>query len=263
MITPWLDATESCTWACHVAARNPDLGDDFLWKAGTPIPAPFSGTVTNQVRQESPVLYIARITSDANPNVQVEFMHLSKFAPAGHYAAGQVMGWSGGVKGAVGSGHATGPHLHVNAVVGGKLTPIRNILTEFASVGPITTITPVNTIGDTEMQVIQRTSNGNTFSILAGLLIYHTAAGQKGDALNMAGQTTPIPRTDVQLISDVKNFGLGHLVEDGTLNFLNTMPADFTWRAPAISGGAVNLQPLSDQITALPAAVRKAIVAAP
>lgn len=140
MIAPWLNARETCTWACHVEAHNSDLGDDFAWSVGTPIPAPFNGTVTNQIRQESPVLYITRITSDANPSVQVEFMHLSKFAPAGHYKAGQTIGWSGGKVGAVGSGHATGPHLHVNAVVAGKLTPIRNILSEFASVGTTTVI---------------------------------------------------------------------------------------------------------------------------
>lgn len=128
LVTPWLSIPESCDWTCHAAKHEADLGDDFPMAVGTPIPAPFPGTLANEIRQESPVLYIARITSDVNPSVVVEFMHLSKFNAGQHYGAGETIGWSGGAKGAVGSGQADGPHLHVNAVVNGALEPIRSIL---------------------------------------------------------------------------------------------------------------------------------------
>lgn len=128
---------ESCDWACHQAARNRDLGDDFLVANGTPIRAAFNGTLRNAVRNEpAPYrpLYIAYLDSDEAPGLSFEYMHLSKFQTPGHYAMGQTIGWSGGIRLALGSGQATGPHLHENAVVNGKLTPVAQIFEQFASI---------------------------------------------------------------------------------------------------------------------------------
>jgi hypothetical protein len=142
MLNPVAGLPVTCTWQCHINHHNSDLGDDSGASVGTPIRAPFNGTLRNVIRQESPVLYIAFLTSDDDPSLECEVMHLSRFAPAGHYLEGQTMGWSGGAVGAVGSGHATGPHIHINAVVNGVLTPWGNVLSQFASVGTPVLLTP-------------------------------------------------------------------------------------------------------------------------
>lgn len=133
----------SCTWACHAAKHITDLGDDRAPLAvGTLILAPFSGTLRNYVRSESPVLYIAQLQSTENPSIIYETMHLSRFQTPGYVPIDGVIGWTGGARGAVGSGQADGPHLHENLIVNGKLTPIAELYSQYASVGPVTPALP-------------------------------------------------------------------------------------------------------------------------
>lgn len=160
MFNQFVDAAVTCSWTCHENAHNSDLGTDFRFGVGTPIRAPFNGTLRNIVRRESPNLYIAEIFSDEHPNVGAEYMHLSKFAKPGHYLEKQVIGYSGGAKGAVGSGHATGPHIHANGIVNRHLVPFNSLFSEFASVGPVIPI--VNPAWEADMKLIHVAASGKT-----------------------------------------------------------------------------------------------------
>jgi murein DD-endopeptidase MepM/ murein hydrolase activator NlpD len=165
MSFPWATWPVTCSWACHVAAGNTDLGTDFGCPVGTPIVAAFDGTLSNGTRPEpAPFksLYIAILRSDAYPNVSFEHMHLSRFQTPGHYKAGDVVGWTGGVRFALGSGRATGPHLHVNAIINGQLASVYSAFSEFASLNviPLDNNTEEADMGDTAyIQMVD--ANGN------------------------------------------------------------------------------------------------------
>jgi hypothetical protein len=153
MANPWESWPVTCDWACHVANHNSDLGTDLGCTVGTPIIAAFAGTLSNGTRQEPApfkALYIAILRSDVYPNLSFEHMHLSRFAPPGHYNAGDVIGWTGGARFALGSGQATGPHLHVNAIINGHLAPIYQAFTEFASIN----VTPLINGGEDMARII-------------------------------------------------------------------------------------------------------------
>lgn len=151
MDVPWLSIKESCDYQCHINAHNSDLGDDFPMIVGTPIPAPVAGTLSNFTRSEPApykTLYLSYFQPDGSSDL-FEFMHWSRFAAAGHYEEGQTIGWSGGALHALGSGKATGPHLHANAVIGGKLAPVRQLISGIsrAGTGPVTPALPPRTKG--------------------------------------------------------------------------------------------------------------------
>jgi hypothetical protein len=182
MINQFAGAVCSQNWAQHIANGITDHGDDELFAVGTPIVAPFSGTVRNHARPESApfqALYITTITSDADPSVSMEFMHLSQFVPEGHYAEGDTIGLSGGAYRALGSGRATGPHIHVNSIINGVISPYTDA---FAALGtttagtgtniPITpTPPPLYTSGDTmKWAVIKDPATGNLVGLRYGEL---------------------------------------------------------------------------------------------
>jgi hypothetical protein len=142
------DAKVTCSWTCHIQKHISDLGVDTVSPNGTPILASFDGVLRNRIRPEPkgfPSLYIAYLDSDEAVGMSFEHMHLSKFATEGHYTMGQVIGWSGGARGEAGAGQAQGAHLHRNAVVAGKLVPVSQIFSQFASVGPVTPVTDPST----------------------------------------------------------------------------------------------------------------------
>jgi hypothetical protein len=146
------------TWAQHIANGITDHGDDLAFGVGTPILAPFSGTVRNHARPESApfqALYITTITSDADPSVSMEYMHLSQFVPEGHYAEGATIGLSGGAYRALGSGHATGPHVHVNSIINGVIRPYTDAFASFASTTSTPIPVPTQTKGQQDMLYFQ------------------------------------------------------------------------------------------------------------
>jgi murein DD-endopeptidase MepM/ murein hydrolase activator NlpD len=145
MINQFAGRVCSQTFAQHIANGISDHGDDFLFGVGTPILAPFSGTLRDHARPEAApfqALYIATIQSDADPAVQMLFMHLSKFALEGHYNEGDTIGLSGGALHALGSGAATGPHIHVAAVINGIVRPYTDAFAQLSSFGPVAPIAP-------------------------------------------------------------------------------------------------------------------------
>lgn len=110
----------SCDDACH-KARGSLGGTDYAVVVGTPVFAMFAGIARYRVAGTGGWT----ITIEA-PNGQVgELMHLSRSndfvlgGPSRPVLEGELVAWSGGAKGAPGSGSATGPHLHAHVIVAG------------------------------------------------------------------------------------------------------------------------------------------------
>ena len=120
-----------CDWECHLG-RGSAGGDDYAMPVGTPVTAAFSGTLRN-VYDATQNLNKAELTADHDPKLSFYHLHVSRFAPAGHYDEGDVIAWSGGAPGAHGSGTATGPHLHVNAFYAGVIRDVHDYFTSTAS----------------------------------------------------------------------------------------------------------------------------------
>lgn len=93
-------------------------GDDIGVPVGTTIYAAHDGTIVS-ARTHSGYGYAVYIRH--SDGLETRYGHLSKFSPGLESStdnreipikAGQVIGWSGGARGAVGAGDSTGPHLH-------------------------------------------------------------------------------------------------------------------------------------------------------
>lgn len=95
---------------------KPHLGVDIPVPVGTPILAPFSGLVTTRQGEDGGNEVIL-----VSPGLTVWFFHCSKFGKTGNVRMGDIIGFSGGKKGADGSGTSTGPHVHVGASRTGKI----------------------------------------------------------------------------------------------------------------------------------------------
>ena len=78
---------------------------------GTPLHAAAAGTVVTAGLSGG---YGNLVTINSSGGYQTRYGHLSRIdvRPGEQVAAGQLIGLSGGIKGAYGSGDATGPHLH-------------------------------------------------------------------------------------------------------------------------------------------------------
>ena len=85
-------------------------GIDFGVPVGTPVYAPFDGVATCDTKHPNYGWNI-RIK---NSRLETICAHLSKFnvQDIQEVKQGEVIGYTGGAKGAVGSGFSTGPHLH-------------------------------------------------------------------------------------------------------------------------------------------------------
>ena len=111
----------SCDDACH-KNRGSLGGTDYAVGLGTPVYAMFSGMARYRVAGTGG--WTISIERDVDHQVG-ELMHLSRangFVLGGARLAvteGDLVAWSGGVKGAPGSGSATGPHLHAHVYVNG------------------------------------------------------------------------------------------------------------------------------------------------
>lgn len=119
----------SCDDACH-RARGSAGGTDYAVIVGTHVLAPFAGTV-HHVRSTAGGTTV-RLVGD---NGHIGYlMHLSDYVAADgqHVAEGELIALSGGLKGAPGSGSSTGPHLHADVVVDGRLWGMEEYLAHFA-----------------------------------------------------------------------------------------------------------------------------------
>lgn len=96
------------------------FGVDFRAAVGTPVYATEDGIIVHASENGGAgnMVTIQSIRPDGT-RVQVRYMHLSAFkVQAGqHVYPGQVVGLTGGAKGAPGSGKSTGPHLHMDVQV--------------------------------------------------------------------------------------------------------------------------------------------------
>lgn len=142
MYNPFVNYPISCDWDCH-RARGSAGGIDYAVLVGTPIHAPFNGWTT--IRTNSVGGNIVNLRRD--DGLQIECMHLSKFVTPSYYHEGDIIGYSGGAKGTWGAGDSTGPHIHVNAIDGGRVTNFLDYLPAPAALD----ITPIEQETDYEM----------------------------------------------------------------------------------------------------------------
>lgn len=116
-------------WEAHLK-RGSSGGIDYAVPVGTPIPAPAAGTITNTPNNGSGG---NTVTIKHGNGMRSQFLHLSKFVPAGSYKQGDIIGYSGGAKGAPGSGSSTGPHIHFHLILanGTRVNPLNYIGQDF------------------------------------------------------------------------------------------------------------------------------------
>lgn len=112
-----MQVTSPYGWRIHPVHKERRFHDGVDLKApeGTPVIAPADGVVAYTVPED----YQAKacgwgISIDHGPNLRTIFCHLSRkdVKKGDRVKAGQVIGLSGGRKGAPGAGTSTGPHLH-------------------------------------------------------------------------------------------------------------------------------------------------------
>jgi len=101
-------------FAQHKKDGSGSPGIDFKVPVGTPIPSPVSGLVTFSGPNAGG--YGNLVTVTTKDGYRWNFGHVSKFAGKSNreITAGTVIAYSGGVKGASGSGNSTGPHVHID-----------------------------------------------------------------------------------------------------------------------------------------------------
>ncbi|MFM7008786.1 MAG: peptidoglycan DD-metalloendopeptidase family protein [Betaproteobacteria bacterium] len=135
------------SWAEH-RARGSLGGIDWAVGVGSKIIAPTNGRVENIPNNGTGGNTVTFWHEDGGlgKGWRDQFMHLSKFVKPGHYKAGDVIGYSGGAKGAPGSGSSTGPHIHWHLIdPKGRRVPPYDHFTS-APVKPATT--PVKTVAE-------------------------------------------------------------------------------------------------------------------
>lgn len=115
MPNPFAAYRISDDWAAH-RARGSLGGTDWATPVGTPITAPVAGTVTYEPGNGSGG-YIITLALKDSPGYRMQFLHCSRFNGGNRSVSpGEVLGYTGGAKGATGSGSSTGPHVHVHLV---------------------------------------------------------------------------------------------------------------------------------------------------
>lgn len=109
-------------WASHIA-RGSLGGVDFACAVGTPIPAPCDGKITNVPNNGTGGHTVNLWHADGSRD---QFMHLSRFVAEGNVKQGDIIGYSGGKKGAPGAGSSTGPHIHWHYILksGKRVNPL-------------------------------------------------------------------------------------------------------------------------------------------
>lgn len=156
-------------WAAHIK-RGSLGGVDFAAPVGTPIPAPCDGTVKQIAGSGSGGYYVQLWHSDGSHD---EFLHLSKFSVRGAVRQGDIIGYSGGAKGAVGAGSSTGPHIHWHLILknGKRVDPLLYVDGAGASSG---TAKPAKLTGWAGIQKYLKANYGYSGEIdgIPGLLTY-------------------------------------------------------------------------------------------
>jgi len=112
-------------WAAHIA-RGSLGGIDFAVPVGTPIPAPTDGRIDNIPNNGSGGHTVTLWHADGSRD---QFMHLSRFVAEGNVKQGDIIGYSGGKKGAPGAGSSTGPHIHWHYILksGQRVNPLQYV----------------------------------------------------------------------------------------------------------------------------------------
>ena len=112
-------------WAAHIA-RGSRGGVDFACPVGTPIPAPCDGIISNMANNGSAGHTVTLQHADGSKD---QFMHLSRFVKEGRVKQGDIIGYSGGKKGAPGAGSSTGPHIHWHYILktGKRVNPLEYV----------------------------------------------------------------------------------------------------------------------------------------
>jgi murein DD-endopeptidase len=115
MTNPFAGYRVSDDWAAH--RRRGSLGGvDFATPVGTPIYSPVAGSVRFEAGSGSGGYIISLALADS-PGYVMQFLHCSGFNGSNRSVkAGELLGYTGGAKGAAGSGSSTGPHVHVHLV---------------------------------------------------------------------------------------------------------------------------------------------------
>lgn len=102
-------------WGAH-RARGSLGGTDFKTPSGTPIIAPNPGVVSYEAGNGSGG-YIITLALDNSPGYRMQFLHCSGFEGGNrHVSEGEVIGYTGGIKDAPGSGSSSGAHVHIHMV---------------------------------------------------------------------------------------------------------------------------------------------------
>jgi murein DD-endopeptidase MepM/ murein hydrolase activator NlpD len=115
MINPFSAFRVTDDWDAH--RRRGSLGGvDFATPVGTPIFSPVAGSVRFEAGSGSGGYIISLALADS-PGYVMQFLHCSRFNGSNRSVkAGELLGYTGGAKGAAGSGSSTGPHVHVHLV---------------------------------------------------------------------------------------------------------------------------------------------------
>ena len=115
MTNPFAGYRVSDDWAAH-RSRGSLGGVDFATPVGTPIYAPVAGSVRFEAGNGSGGYIISLALADS-PGYVMQFLHCSGFNGSNRSVkAGELLGYTGGAKGAPGAGSSTGPHVHVHLV---------------------------------------------------------------------------------------------------------------------------------------------------
>lgn len=115
MPNPFARFNISDDWAAH-RARGSLGGTDWDTPVGTPIYAPNPGQVTYEYGNGSGGYFIS-LALENSPGYVMQFLHCSAFEGGNRRVSeGDLIGYTGGAKGAPGSGSSTGAHVHVHLV---------------------------------------------------------------------------------------------------------------------------------------------------
>lgn len=110
MANPFAAFPVTDTWQDHLN-RGARGGIDYGMPVGTPLPSPSNGKLTNESNAGDAG---NRATVTRADGSKTQYLHLSKFISERDLKVGDIMGYSGGARGADGAGNSTGAHLHAH-----------------------------------------------------------------------------------------------------------------------------------------------------